>query len=433
MAFSTVASAVLHGVQAEIIQVETDVSNGLPVFHMVGYLSSEVKEAAERVRTAIQNCGMQLPPKKIVVNLAPATMRKRGASYDLPIALSVLAAMGVFSAESLRGVVVAGELGLGGAVQKISGILPIVKRAKECGYHTCIVPKENVTEGALVEGVRILGADTLLTVCRYLKGEEELSWASALGKEKWEAVRNAEELDEQIDFCHIRGQEIVKRAAEVAVSGGHNLLLAGPPGSGKSMTAKAITSILPSLSMEESLEITRIYSVLGLLREDHPLITARPFRNVHHTTTKAALVGGGNPPLPGEISLAHGGSLITADMALEEGKDVFALPGLATSPMSRGCHRLIAQGAGILLSPEDLLEMLGYQKEKLCQKPDKNEKMLETTENIVYSCLGLYPKGVQSLSVETGLAPPDLIEQLMTLELQGYIKEVSRNQYIKVR
>ena len=127
------------------------------------------------------------------------------------------------------------------------------------------------------------------------------------------------------------------------------------------------------------------------------------------------------------------GSLITADMALEEGKDVFALPGLATSPMSRGCHRLIAQGAGILLSPEDLLEMLGYQKEKLCQKPDKNEKMLETTENIVYSCLGLYPKGVQSLSVETGLAPPDLIEQLMTLELQGYIKEVSRNQYIKVR
>lgn len=311
MAFSTVASAVLHGVQAEIIQVETDVSNGLPVFHMVGYLSSEVKEAAERVRTAIQNCGMQLPPKKIVVNLAPATMRKRGASYDLPIALSVLAAMGVFSAESLRGVVVAGELGLGGAVQKISGILPIVKRAKECGYHTCIVPKENVTEGALVEGVRILGADTLLAVCRYLKGEEELSWAAALGKEKWEAVRNAEELDEQIDFCHIRGQEIVKRAAEVAVSGGHNLLLAGPPGSGKSMTAKAITSILPSLSMEESLEITRIYSVLGLLREDHPLITARPFRNVHHTTTKAALVGGGNPPLPGEISLAHGGVLFT--------------------------------------------------------------------------------------------------------------------------
>ena len=160
MAFSTVASAVLHGVQAEIIQVETDVSNGLPVFHMVGYLSSEVKEAAERVRTAIQNCGMQLPPKKIVVNLAPATMRKRGASYDLPIALSVLAAMGVFSAESLRGVVVAGELGLGGAVQKISGILPIVKRAKDCGYHTCIVPKENVTEGALVEGVRILGSST---------------------------------------------------------------------------------------------------------------------------------------------------------------------------------------------------------------------------------------------------------------------------------
>lgn len=314
MAFSTVASAVLRGVQAEIIQVETDVSSGLPAFHMVGYLSSEVKEAADRVRTAIQNCGMSFPPKKIVVNLAPATMRKRGASFDLPIALSILAAMGMFSGEVLCGVVTVGELGLGGKIQRVSGILPIVKKAKESGYHTCIIPRENMTEGALIDGIKILGASTLSQVCGYLKGTQKLPLAKGPEEGNWKEAWREKSVDEQIDFCHIRGQEMVKRAAEVAVSGGHNLLLIGPPGSGKSMTAKAITGILPSLSMEESLEITRIYSVLGLLQEEHPMIHSRPFRNVHHTITKAALVGGGSLPLPGEVSLAHGGVLFLDEL-----------------------------------------------------------------------------------------------------------------------
>ncbi len=311
MAFSTVVSATLQGIRAELIHVEADVSNGLPVFHMVGYLSSEVKEAAERVKTAIRNCNIQIPPKKIVVNLAPATLRKRGAAFDLPVALAVLTSVGVFPAERLKGVMVVGELGLNGNVQKVSGILPMVRKAKSLGYHTCLIPKQNVSEGALVSGVEILGAESLEQVCRYLKGEcEILPWTCSDGESSGNPLESV-----LLDYSDIKGQEVVKRAVEVAVSGGHNLLFVGPPGSGKSMAAKRIPTILPTPSMEESLEITEVYSIVGKIDENRPLITGRPFRSVHHTTTKAALVGGGGVPVPGEISLAHGGVLFLDELA----------------------------------------------------------------------------------------------------------------------
>ena len=309
MAFCTVLSLAIRGLDVEKIRVEADVSNGLPMFHMVGYLSAEVKEASERVRTAIRNSGVKLPAKKIVGNLAPATVRKKGASFDLPIALSVLAALEYIPKESLKDVIVLGELSLDGKIHGISGVLPMIMEAERSGYRQCILPAENVKEGALVKGMQILPAKSLEEICMCLNGKTEIPvWNNMT-----EIVEEKDE--EQYDFSEIHGQKAVKRAAEIAVAGGHNLLMVGPPGAGKSMIARRIATILPELSREESLEITKIYSILGNVDPDHPLITRRPFRSVHHTVTRAALIGGGVIPNPGEISLAHGGVLFLDELA----------------------------------------------------------------------------------------------------------------------
>ncbi len=310
MSFSTVMSAAIEGLQVELIHVETDISNGLPVFHMVGYLSSEVREASERVRTAIHNSGIQIPAKKIIINLAPATVRKRGASFDLPIALSLLSALGVITAEKLKDTVVIGELSLDGRLREVNGVLPIVMEAKKMGCSRCILPGGNAAEGALTKGIEVIGADSLRQAVDYLRDEAKICPESSTKWEKYAATAQG-----LIDFSDIQGQEAVKRAVEVAVSGGHNLLLIGPPGSGKSMVAQRIPTILPPPDHEESLEITRIYSVLGMVDKDRPLITGRPFRSVHHTVTKPALIGGGLIPVPGEISLAHGGVLFLDELA----------------------------------------------------------------------------------------------------------------------
>ncbi|HIZ14250.1 MAG TPA: ATP-binding protein, partial [Candidatus Mediterraneibacter stercorigallinarum] len=304
MSFSTILSAAIDGLGVELVRVEADVSNGLPVFHMVGYLSSEVKEAGERVRTAIRNSGFDYPAKRTVINLSPATLRKRGASFDLPIAAAILASLGQISPSAAEGCLITGELGLDGRVRKVPGILPIVMEGKRAGISRCIVPKENMAEGALVKGVEVIGAGSLAEVVEILRGEYQ---QGAVDRTETQEAVQAEWGEMLPDFADIKGQENVKRAAEIAVAGGHNLLMIGPPGSGKSMTAKCIAGILPPPDMEESLEITKIYSVLGMLDEKAPLIRKRPFREVHHTATRAALIGGGLVPRPGEISLAHGG------------------------------------------------------------------------------------------------------------------------------
>lgn len=310
MSFSRIMSAALQGMEVIPVQVEADVNNGLPVFHMVGYLSAEVREAGERVRTAIHNSGFFMPAKKIVINLSPGNVRKRGASYDLPVALSILTAMGELDRERLRGVMAAGELGLDGSIRGIHGILPIADAAKKEGAACLIIPAANEAEARLVEGLPVLGAENLEMLCRKLK-----EGGSVGSVQKWKREDTALCEGRREDFADIKGQQAVKRAAEVAVAGHHNLLMTGPPGCGKSMIARRIPSILPSMTREESFQITKVYSVAGMLRQDYPLITRRPFREVHQTVTKTALLGGGLQPKPGEISLASGGVLFLDELA----------------------------------------------------------------------------------------------------------------------
>lgn len=309
MSFSRVQSAALWGMEVIPVQVEADVSNGLPLFHMVGYLSAEVREAGERVRTAMHNSGFVIPAKKTVVNLSPGDVRKRGTSYDLPIALAVLAALGNIEETALSGVLAVGELGLDGGIRGVPGVLPIAGRARELGVRCLIVPEVNEPEARLISDLPVLGASCLKELCDRLSGQELIGTVKPAAQEKFPPGET-----DCGDFAEIRGQEAVRRAAEIAAAGRHNLLMIGPPGGGKSMIARRIPGILPALSREESMQITRVYSIAGLLKPQDPLITGRPFREVHQTATRTSLIGGGAWPRPGELSLASGGVLFLDEL-----------------------------------------------------------------------------------------------------------------------
>ena len=315
MSFSTVKSAAMEGLAVEIVYVEADVSNGLPIFHMVGYLSSEVKEAAERVRSAVRNSGLEFPAKRVVINLSPATMRKRGASFDLPIAVAILTSLGVLQQNRrMKDCMIIGELGLDGQVRKVPGILSMVSEAKARKVTSCIVPRENEKEAELVEGIRIIAVGSLRECISYLEHGNRTG-GEHFGEKEPDKIEDRGKRGEEVpDFADLYGQENVRRAAEIAVAGGHNLLMVGPPGSGKTMTAKCMAGILPPMNYEESMELTKLYSVMGMLDGNEPLISRRPFREVHHTATRAALIGGGIVPRPGEISLAHSGILFMDEL-----------------------------------------------------------------------------------------------------------------------
>ncbi len=306
---ATLLSAAVVGIDATIVQVEVDVSSGLPGFTMVGLPDTSVRESRDRVRTAIRNSGFPFPDQRVTVNLGPADVPKIGSSFDLPIALGVLAATGVVADRSIGHTVVVGELSLDGVIQAARGTLPVAIAARKAGCARVLVPVNNGAEGRVVFGIQTLPVATLTAAVDVLNGNE------AAGEPALPAPpRSDTAIDEWGDLADVRGQALAKRALEISAAGEHSLLLVGPPGSGKTMLARRLPGLLPPLSDEESLESTSIYSVAGLLSPGSGLLTARPFRAPHHTISDVALVGGGKLPRPGELSLAHNGVLFLDEM-----------------------------------------------------------------------------------------------------------------------